>query len=754
MSDEKTEQPSEDQTEKQTKNQIKKSTQVTQPLEDVHALEKVKDTPIAPEVLGFLLKKLQVKFRKGALYRSANRTQDGMSDLVPAERLNQVLAQAKLPRVQVAQLNWQRMDLRRLPALVWFDAQWQLVERVENDQVCLTNAQGQQQTLDESELYGTAVLWLRTPPDRQAQAKEHGNIAAKMVWRALFKERSWLFNVAVATVIINFLAVGTSIFAMQVYDRVVPTLAYATLTTLMVGMAIILGLDWLLKIIRAKILDSVASEVDKRISQDVFDHVMHLQLDKQPRSLGTLSAQISGLDSVRQFFSSGIVFGLIDLPFILMFIGFIAMIGGVVAYVYVLLLPVALLLALYAQWKLRKLLKEQLMRTNERQGLLVDAIQGAESIRASNATWRFSEEWQGITHTISSYNLQNKAISNFSNTSTATLSQAAYVIAIGVGVLQIEQGNLTMGGLIACTILGGRVIGPVAQGVRTLTMWQNVSQSMEMVNQVLYIETERQPGQNLLMPTEPPSTISLEKVRFSYPNSPVQKLDIEALSFNAGDRVLLLGPIGCGKSTLLKAMAGLYRPAEGRIRLGNADLWEMDPQIVSTQIGYLPQSAQLFKGTLRNNLALSGAVTDDRLLEVIEALGIDSIAADSPQGIDHEITEGGAGLSIGQRQLVALARVIVEQPRIWLLDEPTASLDTDSEKQVIGALEKFVRPQDIVLIVTHRPLLMREFANRVIVMQQGKITRDGSPEQILPKPSRNQPGRKPFAGNLNTPKPV
>lgn len=699
-------------------------------------LEKARNAVMSPQVLANVFSKLQVKYKKGHFHKTVQQAQADLESCAPVERVNRILAQGQFNNIKVAQLLWQRFDLRQLPALVWFEDQWQMAERHSHDQIQLTNASNEAQRVSESALYGTLVIWFKVIKDRAEVQKEKGNLASKMVWRALFNEPGWLANIAIATILINLLAVATSLFAMQVYDRVVPTLAYATLTTLIVGMAIVVVLDWLLKIIRARILDSVASEVDKRITQDVFDHVMHLQLDKQPRSLGTLSAQISGLDSVRNFFSSGIVFGLVDLPFVLMFIGFISIIGGVVAYVYILLLPVALLLGLYAQWKLRKLLKEQLMRTNERQGLLVDSIQGAESIRASNATWRFSEEWQDITGTISSYNLQNKAITNFTTTSTTSLSTAAYVSAIAVGVVQIELGNLTMGGLIACTILGGRVIGPVAQGVRQLTQWEGVSQSLQMVNQVLYIETERHPNQNLLMPAETPDSMSIEQVRFTYPNTPIQKLNIPELHFKAGDRVLLLGPVGCGKTTLLKVLAGLYRPAEGRVKLGNADLWEMDPQIVTSQIGYLPQSPHLFKGTLRNNLALSGAVSDDRLIEIMGALGIDSIAAESPQGIDLEITEGGAGLSMGQRQLVALGRVMVGQPKIWLLDEPTASLDGDSEAVVAKALEQYVQKEDIVIIVTHRPMLMRSFANRAIVMQRGEIMKDASPDEVFANVAR------------------
>ena len=303
--------------------------------------------------------------------------------------------------------------------------------------------------------------------------------------------------------------------------------------------------------------------------------------------------------------------------------------------------------------------------------------------------------------------------------------------------MQIEAGNLTTGGLIACTILGGRVIGPVSQSVQTLVQWQFVRESLTMVNRLLDLETDRRDDQNLLIPDFLPDTLDFEAVRFAYPNSPIQRIDIKGLSFKAGDRVVLLGPNGCGKSTFLKVAAGLYKPSEGQVRLGGADLWELDPQVINERIGYLSQDVHLFKGTLRTNMALGGGVSDSRLLEVAKLLGIDRVAADNPRSMEMEISEGGQGLSGGQRQLVGLARVFLAGPRIWLLDEPSASLDMESENNILEAINRWARPTDIVIIATHRPRLTT-LANRVIVMRRGQIVADGKPEEILQRRPVNQ----------------
>ena len=679
-----------------------------------------------------LFEKLKKPVSSGSLKKACALSEQQQAEASPVERFNAIAKQIKLRGAQPAALWWRRFDRRKLPALLFFQDRWLLAESDDDGEPLLRDEQGEHITFEPDQLDSALVLWVRVAqPTEKRSVFSSENIAARMVWRELFRKTGWLRDVLIATVIINLLAVSTSLFAMQVYDRVVPTMAYATLWTLVAGMGMVVSLDWLLKTFRARTLDSIAAKVDQSVSEQVFDHVMRLRLDLQPKSTGTLAAQVTGLDSVRQFFSSGVVFALIDMPFALMFIVFIAAIGSDIAWVYFALLPVALLLGWLTQMRLRRLLRKQMMRANERQGMLVDTIRGAETIRANNATWRFAEQWQAITASVSRYSIRQKAISSFATVTTGSLASIAYVSAVVVGVTLIEAGELTMGALIASSILGGRVIAPVSQSVQQLSQWQNVSQALQMTNQVLQVEPERPYGHRLLMPEQAPDTMQLDRARFSYPTSPVKQLDVDELTFKAGDRVLLLGPVGGGKSTLLKALAGLYRPTEGQVRLGDADLWEIAPELVNNHVGYLPQAVQLFKGTLFSNLALSGTVNEDRMLNVCRELGIDQIAANDPRSMNLEISEGGEGLSGGQRQLVALARIIMAQPRIWLLDEPTASLDSDSESQALETLARYVRPDDILIVATHRPVIAASIANRVIVMQQGKVTQDGTPQQIL-----------------------
>ena len=691
-----------------------------------------------------LLDALDVRCDTTRLREAAERVEPGSARHSSTQWLREVLIAAEVKELAPLLIPWRQFDPRRLPVLVRRGDAWYFAENAvaaaeaggakEADDIHLTAVDGGHSTAAAAELDGAEVLWLRHPPSgaQQNEAGLSGDLATRLVWTELFRERGWLWQIVVATCMVNLIGISTALFAMQVYDRVVPTMAYATLTTLVAGMAIVVVMHWMLGTIRARILDSLACAVDQRVSQQVFEHLLHVRLDAQPRSLGTLAAQIGSLDTVRHFFTSAVVFALVDLPFALMFLAFIAIIGGAVAWVYALLLPAALVLGFVTQWRLRGFLRNQLSRSNERQGLLVDSIRGAESIRANNAGWRFAREWQEITGSINRYAIQQRAIGSFSTITTSSLSTIAYVLGVVVGVWQIEAGLLTMGGLIACSILGGRIIAPVAQSVQHLVQWQHVRQALDLVHQVLALESERRSDAQLLVPTEAPTAIALDGVRFAYPESPVRQLVIEQLRLESGDRILLVGPVGSGKSTLLKVLAGLYRPGEGRVRLGQADLWETDPLLVSSQIGYLPQSVHLFRGTLRSNLCLAGTASDDRLLDFSRQLGIDAIAEGSPLGMEAPISEGGEGLSGGQRQMVALARLFTSEPRIWLLDEPTVSLDRELEERVWAALETNLRPTDILVVSTHRPLMASRLANRVLVMQQGRIVRDGKPEALLP----------------------
>jgi ATP-binding cassette subfamily C protein LapB len=695
---------------------------------------------IPPALIATILEKIKLPVAPGSVQNAFQivQTAEGFSSKRPADRLAAIFKAMQVRKVQVAQLHWDRFDHRQLPVLLLHEASWWLAEKGDDGLIRLSDAQGAVVDKTNEELGNAVLLWLRHQVASDLSSIDAlESKAARLIFKEMFQSRLWLLEVLAATLVVNLLAIATSMFSMQVYDRVVPTLAYSTLTALAAGMGLIMLMDWALKHLRSHILDRVAKKVDISVSQQLFEHMMRLRLDSRPRSLGSLAAQVNGLDSVRSFFSSTIVFAVTDMPFALLFIAIIGVIGGNVGWVYGCLLPVSLSIGFYAQKRLRILAQQELQRSNERQGLLVDTLQGAETILSSGSSWRFAETWQAITHAMAGYSLKSRDITATSMTTAATLGQLAYVLAIVVGVYEIEAGALTSGGLIACTILGGRVTSPIAQGVQILVQWENVRESLQMVNRLLDHATDRDESQALLVPDQFSHAMEMEGVTFSYPNVPVKRVNVQKWSASPGERIVILGGLGSGKSTLLRLLAGLYKPSEGQIRIGGADMWQMAPEILQDKLAYLPQDVSLFKGTLRSNLTLAGGSSDARLMEVMQDLGVDRIAADNPRSFEMEIQEGGQGLSGGQRQLVGLSRVFLAAPRVWLLDEPTVSLDSDSENRVLAAFNKYMRSDDILIATTHRPQVL-SLATRVIIMHRGQIAADGKPEDIL-RP--NQPAK-------------
>lgn len=680
-------------------------------------------------LLGQLLMRLEIPVPQGALEEACNRSKTESTD--PVNQLGFILKAVNRRNVRAAILRWDRFDHRQLPALLWYKDEWWLAETGEEAFIHMTGEGKDEIDISSDELGEAGVFWLQALGQRnETHFQTFKSQSVRLMLTEIFRKKRWLVEVLTATIVVNILTVAASLFTMQVYDRVVPSFAYATLWALVMGMVIVLVLDWTLKMIRSRIIDSVAMDVDQRVSQKLYERLMRLRLDSRPSSVGTMAAQVNGLENVRSFFSSSIVFALADCPFALFFIACIGIIGGAMGWVYLLLLIVGLIIGVIFQFRMRELSRKEIQRGHERHGLLVDTIQGAETIQSSGAEWRFAEMWREITVAISGYTNKSRGLSNLTQITTGTLGTIAYVSAVVVGVFEIEAGRLTTGGIIACTILGGRVIGPIAQGVQNLMQWQYVRESLQMVDNLLEHQPTRSDEQDLLVPETLAGNIQLEGLRFAYQGTPVLRLNISSLSFQAGDRVAIVGANGSGKSTLLKVIAGLYRPASGQIRLGGADLWELDPQIINQYIGYLPQDVHLFRGTLRSNMTLAGGISDARVLEISKQLGIDRIAADSARGMEMEISEGGQGLSGGQRQLVALSRIFLAAPKVWLLDEPTASLDDDSELKVIETLKKRIQPDDIVLISTHRPRTIA-MSNRIIVMTAGKVALDGPTGEVI-----------------------
>jgi len=682
--------------------------------------------PISPSLLSAWFQAMGLACSPEAVFAACDRLKP---DVAPLRQLGQVLKHLGIRGMQAAQLGWSRFDRRHLPALVLLDHAWWLAQPATGDAVLLNDGQGRSREVQPAQLSRSRVLWLRPPvPGEHPHASAMWRSpAARLIGSALLQRRRWMVDVALATLVVNVLAVATSLFAMQVYDRVVPTFAYATLTAMVSGMLVVAVTDLVLRLLRAFVLEQVARRADRAVSQQLFEHLLRLRLDVRSGSVGALSSAFGALESVRNFFSSTLIFALVDLPFALLFLGVIGLIGGLIGWLYAALLCVALLLGGLTRWRLRSLARSQLQHGGERQGLLVECIQGVETIQAQAAGWRFVAQWARLADLLSGYSTRSKLTTSFSVAVASTLGSLAYIAAVAIGVTRIEEGVLTVGGLIACTILGGRVIGPATQVVQVLGQWQHVRESLTQIDQLLTTEAAQPANTGQLAPASLERLMEAVDLRFSYPGLPVLQVQVDRLTLRAGDRVALVGGIGSGKSTLLRLLAGIYRPTEGVVRLGSADLRLLDAQSLADNVGYLPQEVQLFRGSLRSNLQLVDE-DDDTLLQVSRLLGIEALASDHPRGYERPVAEGGKGLSGGQRQLVALARVFLARPKVWLLDEPTASLDSESARRVAQALQAWLRPDDILVMATHQGALA-PLVNRVLVLKNGRVVADQAPQR-------------------------
>jgi ATP-binding cassette subfamily C protein LapB len=615
-----------------------------------------------------------------------------------------------------------------LPALVEIDGRSWVMKEIRGSRRLLDPGEGNSVEMDVTALERANAIWF--DHEGKPQPRKGDSPALAMLWAAFARRKRVFVEVAIGTILTSTLAIASSFFALQVYDRVIPTFAYATLYALAGVVGVIIFFDFILRIVRARLLDRVSRDIDEELSVDVFRSLAGIRLDARPKSVGSLAAQVAGLEISRSFFASGVLFTLAELPFAVMFIVLIGFIGGPIALIYTAAAIIALLWALVTFFRLRAISNRQMELGFARNGLLVESIHGAETIKANNAGWRFSDRWRDATVEIAKLSLSSRSYMSGATTLTQSLTTIAYVCVIIMGVNLIEAGSLTMGGLIACSMLGGRVIAPIGSAVGLIVQAQQATQAMRAVDGILVLPKEREPGVELLSPSGLGHDLGAEGMRFFYSNIPVPQVDMPALRIEAGERMVLVGAPGSGKSTLLRLLSGLYRPSGGRVTLGGVDIALLDPELVRRQIGFLPQEVQLFRGTLRENLNLNQTVSDDALVAVVQELGLDALVRDHPKGLDREISEGGSGLSGGQRQLVGIARVILSQPRVWLLDEPTAGLDRAHEARALAALERAVAPDDTLVIATHRPAAIA-FARRIAIIQRGRVVKDGDRDAVL-----------------------
>jgi ATP-binding cassette, subfamily C, bacterial LapB len=651
----------------------------------------------------------------------------------PSEQIMALCEKLHWPRP----IQLQGMDQARLPVLV-FSAQsgWAAVlSRNAQGSWLMHSSSGacSLETGSNGELTNSACWHLTLPSAIQKSQR-----AWHMIRRTFLSHTSTWIEGMLATVLINFVALATSMFSMQVYDRVIPSQGYHTLLVLGLGVVLSILFELVLKYTRSRVMEYAVVNLDSSLSRDVFQRLLNIRLDQMPQSVGSLAGQLRAYEGIRALLTASTAYLLVDIPFALVFIVLMMMLGSsYVALVPLSFLAVSLITGLALRRGIHTAAQQGARAANEKTGLLVEVLEGAETIKSSHGNWRFLSRWIDLSHKTISYDLKIRHLSETGGFLTAAFQQLSYAGLIAVGAWQVMEGQMTMGTLIACSILSGRALSPAGMLPGLMVQYAHAKAALNGLEHIYALESDNAGIDRPLAPTQIQGNYKLEAVRYAYPGASPRlgnvhiALTISALHIYSGEKIAVVGAMGSGKSTLLRLLSGMYQPREGRILLDDLELSHIARQQLSEQVGYLQQEHRLFQGTLRDNLLIGLTDPgDDVLIEATRETGLVQLIREHPMGLDLPISEGGKGLSGGQRQLVALTRLVLAQPKVWLLDEPTSSMDGATEQLCIELLQRQLTEQHTLVLVTHKPALLA-LADRVIVMAKQQIILDGSKDSVL-----------------------
>ncbi|MDP2786706.1 MAG: ATP-binding cassette domain-containing protein [Pseudomonadota bacterium] len=564
----------------------------------------------------------------------------------------------------------------------------------------------------------------------------------QLIRQEIFAHGTLIREAVIGGLMINIVALATSFYSLQVYDRVIPSGASQTLLVLTLGVLAAILFELVVKRVRTNLYERLIDQVDQRLARTIYMRFLSIRLDQLPQSVGALAAQMRGYETVRGFFTAMTTNLLVDAPFALLFTLIIALIAGWLALIPFAFFILSIAIGLYYRKRVDAFANKAMAASNLKTGLLVETVEGAETIKSGQGGWRMLSRWMKTTDEARECELHMRNISEHSQHLTATFQQFSYVLLVAAGALLVSQGELTMGGLIACSILSGRVLAPVAMIPNQLVQWAHTKAALQGLDRLWVLQDDHHGQEQPIMIENLRGHYRLESVVANYGGN--KALEVPALNINPGEKVGVLGPVGAGKTTLLRLLSGMYKPQEGRILLDDVDLAHIAKPVLAEHVGYVQQDGRLFAGTLRDNLILGQLDPgDEAILQAARITGLlQAVITQHPKGLQQEIFEGGSGLSGGQRQLVNLTRAFLRKPRIWLLDEPTASMDRNLELQVTQAIKAALKPEDSLILVTHKAEML-ELVERVIVIANHQIVLDGPKVQVLQKLQNPTPEHAP-----------
>lgn len=536
-------------------------------------------------------------------------------------------------------------------------------------------------------------------------------------------------KVAIAAVMINLFALVTSLFTMTVYDRVLPNNATASLIGLSVGLGIILIFDFVLKILRSYFVDIAGADIDRDVGENVFGRLLTIRLDQPRGSTGGLAQMIRELETLRDFFASATLVAIVDVPFIALTLLVMALIGGWLVLVPMALIPIVVIVGMVTQPYMDRLSAKAMGQAMLKQSVLIETIGGLEMVKSAGANRLLSGRWDRAVEAHAETSMIQRMISNISITVAASGQQIAYAGVVIAGVGMIANQSLTMGGLIACSILSGRAVAPLSQIANLLSRLTSTRTSYRQLDRFMEMPSEGS-GPTALALDQLSGKIEFRNVQFTYPGATEAALNGVTFQINPGEKVALLGRVGSGKSTVARLVLGLYPPADGLVMIDGTEIRQIDAAKLRQRIGSVLQDTVLLSGSVRDNITLDREhVDDEEMLRAARLSGTHEFMGRLANGYELKLADRGESLSGGQRQSIAVARAVAGKPSILLLDEPTSAMDNQTEMNLIERLKAELADRT-ALIITHRlPLL--NLVSRIILLDQGKVIADGPRDVVL-----------------------
>lgn len=584
----------------------------------------------------------------------------------------------------------------------------------------------------EADNYLGYAFFVRPASQQDARAADAvAPVTPHWFWSVVQKFWENYSHVAIAALIVNLLALAFPIFTMNVYDRVVPNGAIPSLVALTIGMIIAVVFDFVLRMVRGRIIDVTGKKIDVVLAAKIFEHVQSVKLAARPTSVGVLANQLRDFDSVREFFTSGSVVAITDLLFAILFIIVLFIIAGPLAWIPLLILPIMVGLGFLLQRPLLAAIRRLQGESAARHGILIESLNSLETIRATAAEARMQSRWERSVAATARSSEDVQFWASIAMTASSTAQQMANLLMIVIGVFLIIDGKLSVGALVASSMLAGRVLAPITGIASIITRASQTVSSLRAIDNIMQLERERPPNRTFIARQVEKGTITFDSVTFRYPGAVENALDKISFHIGSGERIGIIGRVGSGKTTVGRLMSGFYEPNEGKIAVDGIDIRQFDPADLRTGLGFVLQDTDLFFGKLRENIALGVPnATDEEIIKAARLSGVESFIAGHPLGYEMPIAEGGRSLSGGQKQAIGLARTLIRNPRILFLDEPTAHFDIRSEAEFLERLKSIHAEKRTIIISSHRMSVLN-FVDRILLFEKGRLVADGPRDKVI-----------------------